>query len=461
VIRTLVMRGRGVLSLAALLLASCGGGGTGDSGTGTVAILDADFALIVGETRQLTASVFSGPGSVAWRSTAPDVATISATGVATGVAVGDARLIASLGRSADTVNVRILPGGIVSLRLTAPKTLLKVSDTIRVVAEPLDGQGRVLQAPAPTWASSDSSRARVTPFGLVLGVGAPGNVTISATVGGVTGTLAFTTATAAVGRVEVVPDSALLAPGSTVAFQAAVFDEFGGRDTTRAVTWSLFPEAPTGSIDATGRFTALLDGRVTVRATAAGVTGTAEVEVNQIAASRFRIEVTNFLYYPVEVIQNGVSVGVIPGRSVGVVERPLTPSLVLGWALVRPSGKGESISETKAPIANPTGTITLVVDNVLDDGRVLFTPLIRNFSGVKPVLDVQPRTESACRCTISPEVPVNDRFGYWVLSPSSLLLIFAQDDFSGQNPPRMTIPVPASALEANTGIFSYDLLSVP
>lgn len=457
--RTLEMHHAVVLSLA-LALAGCGGG-TESSGTGTVSIFDADFALIVGETRQLTATVSGGTGTVSWRSTAPAVATVSASGLATGVSVGDARLIASVGRSADTVNVRILPGGVVSVRLTAPKTLLKVGDTVRVRAEPLDGQGRVIAAPEPIWASSDSTRARVTPFGLALGVGAPGQVSITATISGITGTLAFTTAEAAIGRIEVTPDSALLAPGSTVAFQAAVFDEFGGRDTTRTVTWSLFPEAPTGSIDATGRFTALVDGRVTVRATTGGVTGTAEVEVNQVAAARFRIEVTNYLYYPVEVIQNGVSVGAIPGQSVGIIERPLTPSLTLGWALIRPSGLGESVSETRATIANPTGTVRMIVDNVLDDGRVLFTPVIRNFSGKKPVLDVQPRTTGACRCTITPEVPVNDRFGYWILSPSSQLLIFAPDDFSGLNPPRTTIPVPASGVEANTGIAAFDLLSVP
>ena len=100
---------RSIILAAALLLAACKDSSTGpDQSTAeSVAIVAPQTILVVGATVQLTASVYDQSGAripnatVAWRSLTPTIATVSASGLVTGVSTGSATIEAeSSGKTA-------------------------------------------------------------------------------------------------------------------------------------------------------------------------------------------------------------------------------------------------------------------------------------------------------------------------------------------------------------------------
>lgn len=97
----------GLLTVVGLLtLSSCGGGGDGGSPTATVPVASvsvspSQLAMLVGQLQQFTAITKDASGNVlggrtaAWTTSAPGVATVSATGVVTGVSAGPVTITAT------------------------------------------------------------------------------------------------------------------------------------------------------------------------------------------------------------------------------------------------------------------------------------------------------------------------------------------------------------------------------
>lgn len=452
--------------LAALLLAvACGGTGPSDDGVARVVIGgDAALTLVEGDTHQLSATAQDANGAavagapLVWSSGTPAVATVSTAGLVSAVAIGSARIIATSGRHADTVVVTVAKSGVVNVVVTIPQSLLKVSDTVRAQATAVDAAGNPVPNRPVTWTSSNGTAAVVTPFGLVLGVAPANPVTISATVDGHSGSTTIAIIPANIASVTVSPDTAILAPGSTVRLQAVVRDEFGFDAIDRTIHWSSFLES-VATVDDSGVVTATGVGESTITATVDGVLGQMLVRVLAVETDKFRIEVTNYLAYTIEVLENGVSVGIVGPLSTGTVTRPLRASFSFGWAVVRPNGSGEPIGETKSAVANPTGILHYDVDNVLDDGSVYYTPYVRNLGAVKALMDPLPKVEAnPCQCPVSPEVAEVRDLGYWRLAPTSVLRFFAVTDLGLTNPLRS---VPVGVPEARSGIWRYTLTGLP
>src|SRR5215210_904552 len=83
------------------------------------------------------------------------------------------------------------PAPVASVTVTAPATTIEVGQTVQLVATAFDAAGVTLQNRAFDWAPSNPTLATVFASGLVTGV-APGEVQISATSEGVTGTIGMT-----------------------------------------------------------------------------------------------------------------------------------------------------------------------------------------------------------------------------------------------------------------------------
>lgn len=350
------------------------------------------------------------------------------------------------------------PSPVGNVTLTVSRTLLKESDTVSAVAVVRDEQNQVIIRDL-TWSSSDSSIAVVTPTGLILGLTAGGPVTIRATVGGKSGSVIITVIPANVQLVKVQPDTAELLPGSTKQMTVNVTDEFGQPVLNRPVTWaSVNPFAAT--VDSTGLVTAVAIGESTMLATVGGVTGQALVRVTALAQARFRIEVTNYLVYRVDILQNGVVVATAGAQGSTTIERPLTPTLTLSWRMTPPLGRGETLGESYPPILNPTGAVPLVIDNVLNDGRVYFNPVLRNLTAKKVRADFPERDNAApCNCSITTEAD-QPRYGYWLWSPTAVLRVYRDSD-EQLTGPFLSFPVPLANLETRSGVWRFNLLVGP
>lgn len=454
------------LSLAlGLVLAACGdsGGTNSTPPVDHVTVDPAAVAIDVGETRQLqVAAVDAGgttiPGAAfTYATTASTVATVSSLGVITGLLPGTATITSRAGGKAASTAVTVFePLG--SIALTVPRTLLKESDTLRAIAIVRNERNEVV-ARDLVWSSSNSNVAVVTPLGLILGLTAGGPVTITASAGGKSASVVMAVVYSDVVAVKVNPDPAELLPGSTKQLAAAVTDEFGYPVVNRPIVWSSFNPAA-ATINETGLVTAVAIGESTISATVGGVTGQALVRVTNLAEARFRIEVTNHLSYPVEIMQNGVLVGTATGGGSTTIERPLSPTVTISWRMPKLFDRGETFGETYAPILNPTGAIPVVIDNVLDDGRIYFNPTLRNLSSKKVLADFPVRDNAVpCNCSIV-TVGSPQEYGYWLWSATATLRVYRSDDLQLQGP-FLSSPVPLGDLETRTGVWRFNLLAAP
>ena len=154
---------------------------------GSVLIFPRDSVLNVGDVRQFNAQVRDIHGTVitgapvAWTSRLPGVATISATGLATGVSVGVTTIVATSGGLGDSTSlivrpvpvarVRVYPSGIIPLNVGQSLTF---SDTT------FDAAGHILTGRVVTWSTNDASVVTISPVGRATATG-PGLSYIVAT----------------------------------------------------------------------------------------------------------------------------------------------------------------------------------------------------------------------------------------------------------------------------------------
>lgn len=118
--------------LLALVSASCGGGGdstapTTNAGVASVSLNVTSAQLGVGQTLQLSATPLTATGTVTsgvatWSTSAASVATVSASGLVTGVAAGTATISAAVGGKSGTATITVTSGG-GSLPLAAEVTM--------------------------------------------------------------------------------------------------------------------------------------------------------------------------------------------------------------------------------------------------------------------------------------------------------------------------------------------------
>lgn len=165
---------------------------------GSVTITGAPAApLVQGATAQLGADVRGTNGkpldrAAAWTSSDSLVARVSATGLVTAVAPGQAAITATSGGVSDTETITVVPppDPTASIALAASKDLLYVGQLVQVAATAKDSAGNVISVPL-TWTSSDPAKAFVDSAGVVVGTGA-GAVNITAATRNASASVALT-----------------------------------------------------------------------------------------------------------------------------------------------------------------------------------------------------------------------------------------------------------------------------
>lgn len=314
------------------LIAACGGSTT--DGVTDVGADTADFSrtasvtvslgassIDVGGTTNATATVRDGRGRavakpVEWSTSNASVATVSSSGVVTGVAAGTADITATSsnksGSATVTVNAVAVPdpGATTDLRATATgsaSVALTFTQVSNGAGAPASYDVRYAVAPLQ-WgtATSVSSGSCSTPL---AGTGTSGTLTCTvlglspstkynfqlvafrgtlggdATFGVLSNVAEATTAAETVNpvptTVTVAPASASIDAGATKSFAATVKDQNGGTMTCSALGWSS-QNAAVATINASGLATGVAAGTTTVKATCGSASGTASLTVNAV-----------------------------------------------------------------------------------------------------------------------------------------------------------------------------------
>ncbi len=168
----------------------------------TVTVSPASASVTAGQTVQLTATPKDANGNtltgrtINWTSSNTSVATVSSSGLVSGVVAGSATITATAegksGTSAITVTAVTVP--VATVTVSPASASVPAGQTAQLTATPKDASGNPLTGRTITWASSNTSVATVSSSGLVSGV-TTGSATITATSETKSGTSAITVST--------------------------------------------------------------------------------------------------------------------------------------------------------------------------------------------------------------------------------------------------------------------------
>ena len=156
----------------------------------TVTMTTGEVTTLVATTRAAGGNVLSGR-TIDWRSGAPNVATVSASGIVTAVAPGAAVILATVEgiTATSTVTVRVPPIATITLSPSSPT--IDPGQSVQLAAVARAANGETLSGRPMTWTTSNEQVAFVSSTGLVVGV-RPGTAVISATAEGISATIIVT-----------------------------------------------------------------------------------------------------------------------------------------------------------------------------------------------------------------------------------------------------------------------------
>ncbi|MCP1602064.1 uncharacterized protein YjdB [Aeromonas caviae] len=253
-----------------------------------------------GQTQQLTATATYSDNttadvtsSVAWLSDDAATATITATGLLSGVEQGSAEVTASLdGVTGNTVQITVTDAILTAIQVTPPSVSVGKGQTQQLTATATYSDNTTADiSSSVAWLSDDTATATITATGLLTGV-EQGNAEVTASLDGINSNRVQVTVTDAIlTAIEITPPSVSLGKGQTQQLTAtATYSDNTTANVTGSVAW-LSDDTATATITATGLLIGVEQGSAEVTASLDGVTGNA-VQVTVTDAILIAIQVT-------------------------------------------------------------------------------------------------------------------------------------------------------------------------
>jgi hypothetical protein len=187
-----------LLSVCTLVSAiACSGDSSGPPAVASVDVSAPGSDLQVGGTLQLTATAKDAKGTalsgrnISWTSASSAIATVSNSGVVTGVTVGSAVITATVEGKSGSQTVNVVPPPVATVSVTVASGTLQVGQTTQATAVARDANNNVLTGRTIAWSSTNPQTASVSANGLVTALAA-GSTTITATAEGKSGSAQLT-----------------------------------------------------------------------------------------------------------------------------------------------------------------------------------------------------------------------------------------------------------------------------
>lgn len=345
------------------------------------------YSLVVGQTRAVAPVVTKPTGApnatLTYGTTVPAVATVSSTGVITAVAPGTATITVTATApgntsfSAATISETIavtVAAAVASVQVTPGTATLMAGTTQQLATTVRDSTGAELTGRAVVWTTSSAAVASVNATGLVTAV-AVGTATITATVGGVPGTMTVTVSplAAAITDVAVSPTAVSLQVGRTSTLTPTVTQPAGAATATISygtTTPSVATVSAAGLVLAVGPGTAT----ITMSATAAANTGFS-------AATRTATVTVTVTAVPVATVQVAPATASILAGSTQqfvVTARDADGQILTGrpitWATLNAAAATVSASGLVTGVAAGSATITATVEGATGSATITVEP---------------------------------------------------------------------------------------
>jgi uncharacterized protein YjdB/RNA polymerase subunit RPABC4/transcription elongation factor Spt4 len=249
----------------------------------TLEILVPGGSLEAGEVAQLLAVPLSRRGNkvegmpVAWSSSDPRVASISADGAVHAQTPGAARITARCGPTDRSVELTVTPPPVASLELVNAPEVMRLGDRLPLKAVASGRLGQVLGDRKVTWTTATPQIARVSQQGEVVTL-APGEARLVASCEGKRAEARFAVLPSAVEQVWLTAIHDAVAVGQRVRLDLTVMDGRSNLLTDRAARWeSSRPEIAT--VSEAGEVLGVRPGSTEIRATVEGRSAAVEVQI--------------------------------------------------------------------------------------------------------------------------------------------------------------------------------------
>jgi uncharacterized protein YjdB len=344
---------------------------------GSVSITPPATTVSVGAQIPLQAVVQDPSGrtitatDVHWSVQNPSIATISSTGVVTGVALGSTQVAASVNGKSGIGTITVEKTPVASVVVTPPHVDAAPGTQAQLSATAYDAAQNPLSGRAITWSTSNAAVATVDANGMMTAV-STGSATITATSEGKNGTATISVSQAAVSTVTVTPSPITMTVGQTTQFTATLKDAGGNVLNGRVVTWaSSNPAAAT--VSANGLVTAVASGSTTITASSEGKSGTAGVTISNVAVGSVTVQPQGPSIVQGANVQLSATVRDVNGNV--VTDRLVTwssssPQAVVsstgivtgvapGTAVITATSEGKSGTTTVTVIQVPVASVTL------------------------------------------------------------------------------------------------------
>lgn len=190
------------LITSAVVAAACSSGCGSASNTpnvASVAVSPSITSVVIGGTTQLTGTPKDATGNpvtgqtVTWSTGNASVASVSNTGLVTGVAAGGPVTITATSDGINgTASITVTPVPVALVSVSPATPVVALGATTELTATTRDANGNVLVGRTVTWMSSNPAIASVSASGLVTGVALGGPVFITAISEGANGQVSVT-----------------------------------------------------------------------------------------------------------------------------------------------------------------------------------------------------------------------------------------------------------------------------
>ncbi|HKQ34362.1 MAG TPA: DUF4038 domain-containing protein, partial [Nitrospiraceae bacterium] len=235
-------------------------------------------SIQVQQTQQFVATATDASGTpisgltFTWRSSNPTVASVSNSGLASGLSQGTTTITATNGTmTSNSITLTVVPTTVSFITLTPAAPSIQVHQTQQFVATATDMSGNPMSGLTFTWTSSNPTVASVSNSGLASGL-SQGTTTITATNGTMTSnSITLTVVPSAVSFITLTPAAPSIQVQQTQQFVATATDTSGNPMSGLTFTWTSSNPA-VASISSSGLATGLSEGATTIAATNGTVT---------------------------------------------------------------------------------------------------------------------------------------------------------------------------------------------
>ena len=213
----------------------------------SVTIAPSSLTVTIAQTGSLAATVRDANGNVlagrgvSWATSNPLVATVSQSGVVTGLLPGPATITATSGTASGTAAVTVVPIPVGSVTVSPSSRSIVQNAGTTLTATVKDANGTTMNGQTITWSTSDAAVASLSATsGQSVDVtgGVTGTATITASSGGKSGSSTITVTNGTVASVTLTLQNTTIKKNATTTATAVVLDSQGRRLQNRTVTWT-------------------------------------------------------------------------------------------------------------------------------------------------------------------------------------------------------------------------------